>query len=380
MSIQVGHIPALTWNRLKVNSAEVTGDLTGGSAVRTRFQRLPDGISHSQISRAAAKEWLLCHAPSEPAEAVVAGKTPVYHPQSFGTGLGAQYDTVLEEAGFPVQLLEVAPGTKASDPVLWSIEYPDKTSSVQEQIVHVGEDAEVILILSCHSGAWAAGTALISTKIVLEPRARLHLVKTQMLGDGFLFLDDTGAALREEAELSMTQVELGGEKAYIGVQPELIGDRSSFDIKLYYLGMEERLYDFNYNVVHRGRRTKSRLSFDGVLGDRCEKTLRDTIDFRRGSAGSKGREEEDVLVLSDAIVNRSMPIILCEEEDVEGSHGATIGRMDEEVLFYLASRGIDQDEAIRMMVRARLSSIAGDIPDKTLRAELMARAEEEFGE
>ena len=379
MSIRVGHIPALTWNRLKVNNAEVTDDLTLNTEVETRIGRLPKGVAHSELSCEEAKIWLAQNAPEEPAESVVAGKTPVYHPQSFGTGLGAEFEAVLEAAAFPVQLLEAAPGTKGKAPILWNIDYPDGTRSAQEQIVHIGEDAELTLILTCRSGSYAAGTALVSTKIVLEPRAKLHLVKAQMLGDGFLFLDDTGAALREGAGFQLTQVELGSRKAYIGVQPELVGDRSRCDVKLYYLAMEERLYDFNYNAVHRGRRTESCLSFDGVMGGSSEKTLRDTIDFRNGSSGSKGREEENVLVLSDEIVNKSMPIILCEEEDVEGSHGATIGKMDEDVLFYLAARGIEKEEAVRMMVRAKLTAVVNDIPDKTLRKELIERAEEEFG-
>ena len=50
------------------------------------------------------------------------------------------------------------------------------------------------------------------------------------------------------------------------------------------------------------------------------------------------------------VVNKTIPIILCEEEDVEGNHGATIGRMDEDTLYYMKSRGLDE-EAIRTMMK-----------------------------
>ena len=83
-------------------------------------------------------------------------------------------------------------------------------------------------------------------------------------------------------------------------------------------------------------------------------------------------------MLSDDIVNKTLPVILCEEEDMEGSHGATIGRLDAQMLFYLASRGIDEKSAERMMVRARLSAAAQDIPDERLRAELVNTVEEAF--
>ena len=107
----------------------------------------------------------------------------------------------------------------------------------------------------------------------------------------------------------------------------------------------QQLLDINFNTVQRGTQTLCGMTFDGVLNDHARKTFRGTIDFRNGSAGSKGEEQENVLLLSNDVENRTMPVILCEEEDVEGSHGATIGQLDEQVLFYMATRGIDAAEA-----------------------------------
>lgn len=203
-------------------------------------------------------------------------------------------------------------------------------------------------------------------------------MKAQLLGEKFVCLDDTGAALREDAALRMIQIELGGAKVYAGTQTELVGSRSSFEAKVGYLGRERHTIDVNYNVVQRGRKTSSLMSFDGVLDDGSAKSFRGTIDFRRGSKGSKGDEQENVLLLSDDIVNKTLPIILCEEEDVEGRHGASIGQLDEEMLFYMATRCIDRSEAEQIMVRARLGAVVREIPDLPLRAELMNRIEEAF--
>ena len=56
--------------------------------------------------------------------------------------------------------------------------------------------------------------------------------------------------------------------------------------------------------------------------------------------GAKGDEKEDVLLVGDNMVNQTIPLILCAEEDVEGNHGASIGKLDENMLFYAATRGI----------------------------------------
>ena len=107
--------------------------------------------------------------------------------------------------------------------------------------------------------------------------------------------------------------------------------------------------------------------FSGVLLDQAKKTFRATLDFRKGSSGSTGEETEDTLLLSEDAINRAIPIILCQEEDVEGHHGASIGQLPDDLLFYMQTRGIDEEEARRIMIRARLLRVARLIPERHLR-------------
>ena len=74
------------------------------------------------------------------------------------------------------------------------------------------------------------------------------------------------------------------------------------------------------------------------------------------------RVKEDVLLIDEQVRNRTIPVILCSEEDVAGSHGATIGRLDEDVLFYLQSRGMDRESVYEMMAQARLNAVIERIP------------------
>lgn len=377
-AMKVGHIPSLTWNRLEANEGTAPAGLAASLDVETRFEKLPEGVTHRRVSGKEAAKWLEKHAPEEKAEAIVAGKVPIYHPQRFGTGLGAEYDAFLEKSGTVYEMLEVAPDTRCEEPVVWSVDFYDGNEASQGQLIRVGANSHLTLLLRAASGSKEKGTAAFSTKIILEKGASLFLVKAQILGEGYTFLDDTGAALAEGASMKLVQIELGGGRVYIGTQPELIGDRSSFEAHAGYLGNDRKAIDVNYNAIQRGRRTNVKMSFDGVLKDRSEKAFRGTIDFRKGSKGSKGDEQENVLLLSDDVVNKTLPIILCEEEDVEGRHGASIGQLDDDILFYMASRGIDRKEAEQIMVRARLGAVVREIPDLPLRAELMNKIEEAF--
>lgn len=101
----------------------------------------------------------------------------------------------------------------------------------------------------------------------------------------------------------------------------------------------------NLVVNHWGKKTKCEINASGALNDAAKKIFRGTIDFKRGSSGSVGSEQETVLMLGEDAVNKTVPVILCAEENVEGTHGATIGEMDDDTRFYFGSRGIDRETA-----------------------------------
>ncbi|MCR5625376.1 MAG: SufD family Fe-S cluster assembly protein, partial [Lachnospiraceae bacterium] len=84
----------------------------------------------------------------------------------------------------------------------------------------------------------------------------------------------------------------------------------------------------------------------------------------------EGKEHEDVLMLDPGVINKTIPLILCTEEDVFGSHGATIGRLDEELMFYLKSRGLSEENVFEMVSRARLLAVINEVPDENIKSEI----------
>ena len=74
---------------------------------------------------------------------------------------------------------------------------------------------------------------------------------------------------------------------------------------------------------------------------------------------------------------RRSPLILCAEEDVEGNHGATIGKLDEDLVFYLESRGMALAEIYRMMAKARINAVLRFVPDEKTKADVASYLESE---
>ena len=84
--------------------------------------------------------------------------------------------------------------------------------------------------------------------------------------------------------------------------------------------------------------------------DNASKNFKGTIDFIEGSSKSIGKELERVTLLSDTAVTKSLPMLLCHEEDVEGAHGVSTGKIDNEKLFYMMSRGMSYKDAIKLIL------------------------------
>lgn len=314
-SITVNSLPAQTWNRLDINSAVVeTAD----------FAPLCEGGAASNDI-------------------------------DVKTGMGAEFDSAISSV--PVFRLE-----NSGAAVVNEYSFTDKARNVRRDSI-VLENGEKMTVIQRFSAGVTSGTFAVQTKIRLADDARLTLVQIQKMGDN-TFYNDIGAELAKEAEFRLVQIMLSDSGSYIGVRVAQNGDNSKFESNIAYKAGGDRKFDVNYIVDQYGKNTNSNIVCNGVLYGNVVKTFRGTIDFKEGASGSKGAENEDVLLMDDTVRNKTIPIILCHEEDVEGTHGATIGRIDDEELFYMQSRGIGEKAVYELLADARIAAAASLIPDE----------------
>lgn len=166
------------------------------------------------------------------------------------------------------------------------------------------------------------------------------------------FLDNVGIRLDERAYLESRQYVLTASTTALGLAVDLAGNHARADMRLRYLVRAEETLDVNYLARMHGCDSRCDISISGVLENGATKTVRDTIDLAHGGKRARGREDETVLLAGDHVVNKSLPVILCDEDDVAGDHGATIGSLSQEQLSYLADRGLVPAEATELFSRA----------------------------
>lgn len=236
----------------------------------------------------------------------------------------------------------------------------------ETEFVTIPSDESRTLIRYTDSGADSVETLELN----VESGAKVKLV--QVFERSEPTVSKLKAVLGDSAELELVQIYIGGSDTVSETVTELRGARAYFSAEIAAaLGSGENL-DINLIAEHRGRKSVSEINLGAVLDGSARKTFKGTIDFKKGASGAKGSEHEDALLLSESVRSRTVPVILCEEEDVEGSHGATVGRLDERHIFYLRSRGISEDKIYELMGRAKLKRAIEKIGDKQTESRIYA--------
>lgn len=252
----------------------------------------------------------------------------------------------------------------------------DKQSKNQTAELTAKRGSRLTVWIAFSSKKEAESCLKLTTKIKAEAYAKVRLVQVQLLGTECRFFSDIHAECETGAVVELLQLFLGGAKTWAAFHSSLNGPESSVSVQLGYWLRGTQQLDMNYVTLHQGKKTKSELLAKGVLDDRAVKLFRGTIDFKKGSSGSEGEETEEVLMLGEDAVNRTIPLILCGEEDVRGNHGATIGEADEDVLFYLASRGVGKAAAISLLARMQIEKLRTRIGNEMLEEAVQKYMEE----
>lgn len=395
-------MPAPTWHRLKMNGAdiELPAELSAAQQVEVLSEErlrgdagafddalaalspvepasVPTSAAHQVDDQGTLPAAIEDGAAMEEGAAMDAPALSLYQQQAlenrylspgdvFATGMGDEAREYLEfVAGEPI-VFATRPGERTCAAV--RVEGVDGAANAAAIDVVAAPGSSLSLAIALDSPAPGAGVVGTRLRVFAGADARVDIMSTQTLDDSWIALDDAGIVADERARVQVRHTVLGAGRSYTGLDADLRGDDARLDIDTRYLARGDQQRDFNYVAHQRGRRTVCNLDANGVLAGRSSKTLRGTIELVHGCKGSVGSEQETVLLADERVVNRTVPVILCDEDDVAGNHGATIGHIRPEQLLYLASRGISPDDAERLFIAAAYQEAATGAPDGRTRA------------
>lgn len=177
--------------------------------------------------------------------------------------------------------------------------------------------------------------------------------------------------IAEKAKLEYIIADFGGNKTISNYYSNLEGESADNKINTMYLGAEEQLLDLNYVSEVYGKKANVDIEVYGALKDNARKNFKGTIDLKKGCKKAKGNENEYCMILSKTAKSKALPMLLCSEEDVQGNHSNSAGKIDEQKLYYIMTRGISKEEAQKLIVKAKFSSILEKIEDENTKKELI---------
>ena len=144
------------------------------------------------------------------------------------------------------------------------------------------------------------------------------------------------------------------------------------------VGTEAQQCDIKSDAFHENSNTNSVMLAKGILADKSRAMHRGTIRVEKNAIGCQGHQRSDMLLLGEEARCNAIPVLEVENDDVSCSHGATLGQIDEEQLYDVVARGLDENVAKQMLVLAFLEPIVQQISNEKIREELKSHIQQKL--
>jgi len=261
-------------------------------------------------------------------------------------------------------LLYVPPGVKIDLPVRASRWISSYGSAVCTRTLIVAEPgSQVSYIEEVLSEDFERRTLVSSAvEIIARDGAQVQYVSIQRLGRGAFHQSAQRTLAHRDCTLDTLNVNLGGSVSRLDLNAQLLGPGAHSDMLGLYFGDEDQHFDHNTSQDHVAPDTGSNLLYKGALDERSRAAFRGIIRVHPGAQRTDAYQTNRNLLLSDEARADSLPNLEIEADDVKCSHGASVGQLDSDAIFYLLSRGLSLQQAERLVVLGFLGDVMARLP------------------
>lgn len=224
-------------------------------------------------------------------------------------------------------------------------------------LVHVRENAE-LTVIEHHAGIADADTATIAvTELVAHDGARLRHERIQEEWTSARHMHSVFVRADRDARIERSDACLGGGQSRLTVEGVLAGPGAHLGLNGFFLTGGERRCDVWTRFDHAAPHTTSQEMVKGVLGDAARGTFTGNVLVRQDAQKIHAEQQNRNLLLSRKALMDSQPQLEIHADDVQCSHGSTVGQLDDDALFFLRSRGIGLEQARLVLTKAFLGEV-----------------------
>lgn len=278
-------------------------------------------------------------------------------------------------------LIRVSEGSKIDQPLHLVFITVESGKVTQPRIlIDMPQDSSLTVVQHFVGEDTAAGWTNLVTQITQDERSSLTLYRVQEHGRAQFHTELLESKLARDAHIKLGYVDLGGSLIRNDVQIDLAEPGAVCELFGVFLTSHGQHVDNHTRIDHAAPQTTSREAFRGIIGERGRGVFNGKVVVHRGAEGTDAEQSSDNLLLSERGEIDTKPELEIYTDAVKCAHGATVGELDPDQLFYMRSRGIDEGTAKGLLtfafandvlrrielpeVRKRVaSSIAGELPD-----------------
>jgi Fe-S cluster assembly protein SufB len=181
-------------------------------------------------------------------------------------------------------------------------------------------------------------------------------------GGVYNFVTKRGKCLGDHSKISWTQVEVGSSITWKYPSCVLIGDNSVGEFYSVALTNKKMQADTGTKMIHIGKNTRSTIISKGISADRSSNTYRGLVMVGPKASNARNYTQCDSMLIDTNCSAHTFPVIESTNATAEIEHEASTSRLNEEMLFYLQSRGFDKEEAISMVVNGFCKEVMQELP------------------
>ena len=257
-------------------------------------------------------------------------------------------------------VIDIAPRAVVTEPlhvVFASVAAPSPVVVSPRLVVIVGEQAEASIIESYVT--IGSGDLLTNavTQLVVEAGGVLRHAKLQREAASTFHMASTHVDLGRAATFASCAITLGGRIARNDIVAMLEGDGAECTLDGLYVATGDALIDTHTAIDHAAPHCPSHEVYKGILAGRARAVFNGKILVRQDAQKTDAKQTNRALLLSDEAQVNTKPQLEIFADDVKCTHGAAIGQLDEDAMFYLRARGISEADARNMLIHA----FAGDV-------------------
>jgi Fe-S cluster assembly protein SufD len=237
-------------------------------------------------------------------------------------------------------------------------------------VIEVGRGAKLQLV-ERHLGA-ANALANLGLQLRLAPGARVEHSRLLQPAAGARHFETLQLRLDAGAELHLVQLTTGGAATRSTALVELAGADATLRWHAAMLGAGQQAHDAYVRVTHDAPGARTEQAYRGIAADRSRIAFNGHMRVTSRARGANSDQTLRSLLAGPAAEANARPQLEIDTDDVRASHGATVGKLDADMLFYLLSRGIAPDAAESLLKWAFVSDVLAKLPDAALRARFEA--------